>query len=260
MAMELVGLALGRLFCAISRTQVMAKSVVSVATLLFSTIAGFMPKYGQIPAIFRWMSWVSPPAYGFEALAINEYVGRTLTFGAVSTGGLDSELGTLPGEDWLEILQIPRVAWTSLQGIKIFDIIMLLILAVVIDIVGLALMERGRRNFFSQLRRPLRFSKSLSFIPDKGKQGIPDPVTWPSSLTISDLCYFVSLKRESAPTRCSPMAIVGPLLLGGKKGKAERAKTKDIAELQLLTSVSATFREGRATALMGTSGAGYAKF
>jgi hypothetical protein len=138
-----------------------------------------------------------------------------------------------------------------------FDLIMLLILAVVIDIVGLALMERGRRNFFSQLRRPQRFSKSLSFIADKSKGGMPDPVTWPSSVTISDLCYFVPIKRESAPIRCSPGAIFGPLLLGGKKGKAEIARTKEMSELQLLTSVSATFREGRATALMGTSGAGY---
>jgi ATP-binding cassette, subfamily G (WHITE), member 2, PDR len=256
-SMELVGLALGRLFCAISRTQVMAKSVVSVATLLFSTVAGFMPKYGQIPRIFRWMSWLSPPAYGFEALAINEYVGRTLTFGSVSRGSLDVELGTLPGEDWLKTLQIPRIEWGSYEEIKITNILMLLILAIVTDIVGLALMERSRRNFFSQLRRPQRFSKSLSFIADNGKGGIPDPVTWPASVTISDLCYFVPLKRESAPKRCSPGAIFGPLLLGGKKGKSEIAKTKAMSELQLLTSVSAVFRAGRATALMGTSGAGY---
>ena len=46
--MEVVGLALGRFFCAISRTQVVAKSIVTVATLMFSTVSGFMPKYNQV--------------------------------------------------------------------------------------------------------------------------------------------------------------------------------------------------------------------
>ena len=257
MAMELVGLALGRLFCAISRTQVVAKSVVSVATLLFSTVAGFMPKYRQIPKILRWLSWLSPPAYGFEALAINEYSGRELNFITVSRGGLNTEIGSLTGEQWLDTLQVPRVAWTDdLHGIKIFNIVMLLVLSVAIDIVGLALMERGRRKFFSQISRPLRFSKSLSFASDKGEDGVPDPLAWPSSLTISNLCYYVPLKRKSSPKRGTLRSFFGPHLLGPKKGTAENVRTKERSELQLLTDVSATFKAGRATALMGTSGAG----
>ena len=255
-AMEFVGLALGRLFCAISRTQVVAKSVVSVATLLFSTVSGFMPKFNQIPRILRWLSWLSPPAYGFEALAINEYVGRELTGLTLSRGGVETHVGVIPGESWLDTLQLPRVAWTGYQGIKIFDILMLFILAVAIDIVGLALMERSRRNFFSQLRRPQRCSKSLAFASDKGKAGIPDPLKWPTSLSITNLCYFVPLKGEAAPKRCSVDAVFGPLLVGNKKGKPEVTKTKEINELQLLNNVTATFGAGRATALMGTSGAG----
>jgi len=257
-AMEFVGLALGRLFCAVSRTQVVAKSVVSVATLLFSTVSGFMPKYSQIPPILRWLSWISPPAYGFEALAINEYVGRELSAMTISRDGeLDTQVGSVSGEQWLDTLQLPRIAWTSYEGIMIFNIILLIVMAIVIDIIGLTLTERSRRNFFSQLRRPQKLSKSLTFVPDTGEGGAPDPPKWPSTLTISNLCYVVPLKGESAPTRCSPAAIFGPLLVGALKGKPEVAKTKEMSELQLLQNVSATFREGRATALMGTSGAGW---
>ena len=253
-AMEFCGLALGRLFCAISRTQVVAKSVVSVATLLFATVSGFMPKYKQIPPVFRWLSWLSPTAYGFEALAINEYVGRELNGITLSKGdSLDTQLGTVPGEAWLDILQIPREPWTdNLRAIKIFDIIMLFVLAFVIDLAGMTLMERSRRNFFSQLRRSQRTSTSLSFASDKGTGDAPDPPKWPTSLTVSDLCYLVPLKPEVAPKRCSVDSIFGPLLLGKKKGKNEVAKTKEQSELQLLDNVSATFKAGRATALMGT--------
>ena len=117
-------------------------------------------------------------------------------------------------------------------------------------------MERSRKNFFSQLRRPQRKGKSLTFVADKGKGGVPDPLKWPTSLSISNLCYFVPLKGEAAPKRFSIESIFGPLLLGAKKGKAEVAKTKEMNELQLLNNVTATFGAGRATALMGTSGAG----
>ena len=254
--MELVGLSLGRLFCAVSRTQVLAKSVVSVATLLFSTVAGFMPKYGQIPRILRWLSWLSPPAYGFEALAINEYVGRELSFGLVSRGALNTEISYIPGERWLDTLQIPRVGWSdSLQTIKITNVIILIILGLVIDLVGFSFMERGRRNFFSQIRRPQRFSKSFDFEADEDKKGVPNTLAWPSTLSVSNLCYYVPLKRKSAPKRCTLRSIFGPLLVGSKKGNGSIVEA-DKSELQLLTNVSATFRAGRAAALMGTSGAG----
>lgn len=255
-AMEFVGLALGRLFCAISRTQVVAKSVVSVATLLFSTVSGFMPKYNQIPDIFVWLSWLSPPAYGFEALAINEYVGRELSGITLSDGGTDTSVGVVPGEAWLDTLQLPRIPWTDLEGIKAFNIIFLFVLAIAFDLLGFALMERARRNFFSQLRRPQRFSKSLSFIQDQGKGGVPDPPRWPSSLTISNLSYYVPLKGASSAKRLTFDSVFGSLLLGKKKGSLEVSKTKETTELQLLTNVTATFGAGRATALMGTSGAG----
>lgn len=231
-----------------------AKSVTSVATLLFSTVSGFMPKYMQIPPIFRWMSWLSPTGYGFEALAINEYVGRELAGITISReGSLDTEVGTVSGESWLTTLQVPRVPWTDdLQAIKIFNVIMIFVLAFFFDLAGMTLMERSRRIFFSQLRRSQRTSTSLNFLPDTGTGDAPDPPKWPTSLSVKDLCYLVPLKPDAAPERCSVQSILGPLLLGKKKGKYEVAKTKEQSELQLLDNVSATFRAGRATALMGT--------
>lgn len=253
-AMEFCGLALGRLFCAISRTQVVAKSVVSAATLLMSTVSGFMPKYKQVPAIFRWASWISPTAYGFEALAINEYVGRELDGITLSVGDdLNTAVGTVPGEDWLVTLQLPRAPWSDdLQTIKIFNVFMLFVLAAVFDILGLLLMEKNRKAFFAQLRRTQKTSGSLSFEKESGRGDAPNPPEWPSSLTITDLCYTVPLKVEANPERFTVDSVVGPWLLGKKKGHLEVPKTKTQSELQLLDNISATFRAGRATALMGT--------
>ena len=200
------------------------------------------------------MSWLSPTGYGFEALAINEYVGRELAGITISReDSLNTEVGTVTGESWLTTLQLPRVPWTDdLETIKIFNLVMLFVLASVFDFLGMTLMERSRRIFFSQLRRPQRTSTSLSFLPDTGTGDAPDPPEWPTRLTVRDLCYLVPLKPEAAPERCSVQSIFGPLLLGKKKGKYEVAKTKEQPELQLLDNVSATFRAGRATALMGT--------
>jgi len=213
-----------------------------------------MPKFQQIPPIFRWLSWLSPPAYGFEALAINEYVGRELDGITLSNGdSLDTSSKTVPGESWLNTLQIPRVLWTdNLTTIKFFDLSMLLVLAFVFDLLGMILMERSRRILFSQLRRAQRTSTSLSFLPDTGTGDAAEPPKWPSSLTVTDLCYLVPLKTQARPKSCSVSSIFGPLLLGEKKGNDKLATTKEQSELQLLDKVSATFRAGRATALMGT--------
>ena len=231
--MEFVGLALGRFFCAVSRTQVVAKSIVSLATLIFSTVAGFMPKYNQIPPVLRWISWLSPPAYGFEALAINEYVGRELGLVTVARGGMDTSVGAVPGEQWLDTLQIPRVDWASLQTIKVFNIFLLVFFAIAIDLLGLVLLERGRRDFFGRLRRPARSSGSLAFPSGKGGNETAvvetsERPTWPTHLTVSAISYFVPLNRKAAPAQ----------------------ETKEPNELQLLTDVTATFKAGRATALM----------
>lgn len=265
--MECVGLALGRLFCAVSRTQVVAKSIVSLATLVFSTVASFMPKYNQIPPVLRWISWLSPPAYGFEALAINEYIGRELGLVTVARGGMDTTVGSASGEQWLDTLQIPRVEWASLQTIKVVNIFLLVLFAVVIDLLGLVLLERGRRDFFGKLRRPARTSGSLAFPSGAGDGEVADfeasefradPPAWLMHLTVSGISYFVPSKREAASAHATIINKRRHWLTGAKGGAvaAETVmETKEPNELQLLTDVTATFKAGRATALMVSFGA-----
>ena len=59
-ALEFTGQALGRLLCAVYRKQVTANSASSIIILVFGTMGGFMPSFGTITPVLRWLSWLTP--------------------------------------------------------------------------------------------------------------------------------------------------------------------------------------------------------
>jgi ABC-2 type transporter len=266
----------------VSRTQVLANTTSSVCILIFGTVAGFMPGFDSIPVILRWLSWVTPASYGFEGMMINEFVGRNLSMAVISNeNSTTTEIGTLEGTQWLSIMSLPRSNWTSYQGLKGFDVFMILVLAVVLDLAGCYYVERNREWYFQQIRRPQRKAVSVGF-QDKEKKSKNNAVyvvdaskpeaaseldnknAWPTTLIAKDTCYYVPFKRAPNPKRLNMQSLLGPCLVrcfGKKKGNGDKEekpipRQSDNSELQLLTSVNARFACGRMTALMGTSGAG----
>ena len=271
--LEFAGQAFGRLLCAVSRKQVSANSLSSVGILFFGTVAGFMPNYSQIPAVFRWLSWITPASYAFEGIMLNEFAGRAISAVVLASPDGNVEIGTFDGEIWLSIFALPRTEWGSLDDIKLFNIFFLFILSIAFDILGCYYVENTREWFFNQTRRPLRTTKSLDFAlleetvakTDVLAGGQEEPVDtvakesdnhWPQSLSFNDLSYYVPIKRKGGPKRLSLESIIGPLLV-----RLARKKRGDISgslhdtdgsELQLLGNVHGRFRSGRMTALMGT--------
>jgi ABC-type multidrug transport system permease subunit len=77
--LEFVGQAFGRLFCVLFRKQVSANAMSTVVIIGWGTVAGFMPSYGGIPPILQWLSWVTPVAYSFEGMMLNEFSCRDLS-------------------------------------------------------------------------------------------------------------------------------------------------------------------------------------
>mmetsp|Transcript_19839 Transcript_19839/g.41589 ORF Transcript_19839/g.41589 Transcript_19839/m.41589 type:complete len:160 (-) Transcript_19839:672-1151(-) len=73
-ALKCVGQALSRLLCTLYQKQVTANSSSLVIILVFSTMGGLMPSYASIPSILRWLGWVTPIAYAFKGLMLNEFL------------------------------------------------------------------------------------------------------------------------------------------------------------------------------------------
>lgn len=155
-ALECVGQALGRLLCALLRKQVSANAMSSVLILMFGTVAGFMPQYSSITWVLRWLSWVTPVSYAFEAVMINEFYDRALdpiTLGGDGGDG-STRLQPIPGTFWLDNFALPRTKWASYNGIKIFDIFMLFLFAIIYDLIGMYYIEHTREWYYNQIRRP----------------------------------------------------------------------------------------------------------
>jgi ABC-type uncharacterized transport system fused permease/ATPase subunit len=178
---------------------------------------------------------------------INEFAGRSINT-VVLSGDNGLTAPVMAGETWLGNNDLPRKSWASYDGIKIFDIFMVVVLAVIFDAMGSFFVEKNREWYFFQVRRiQLRifseyFSGKKVITPaakaegQKGIEGMEEAAeasaetsSWPTTLMAKNISYYVPVR-------------------GSSKGEKK--------ELQLLNNVSAVFKRGRMTALMGTSGAG----
>ena len=169
---------------------------------------------------------------------INEFAGRSINT-VVLPGNNETTVPTLAGEQWLANNSLPRRSWASFNGIKLFDIFMIVVLAVFFDVLGCYLIERNREWYFFQIRRlQLRIFSNRFKGKKKGKddqtgekdddvaEEAPESTeapSWPNTLVVKNISYFVPLRGPSK---------------------------SDKDELQLLKNVTAIFKRGRMTALM----------
>mmetsp|Transcript_2365 Transcript_2365/g.3498 ORF Transcript_2365/g.3498 Transcript_2365/m.3498 type:complete len:1027 (-) Transcript_2365:2652-5732(-) len=265
--LEFVGQSFGRLLCAVMRKQVSASAVSSVSILVFAAVAGFMPAYRSIVWLIRWASWLTPVSYAFEAMMLNEFDGRSLAGVVLANDSGQTSIGRITGNQWLDGLGIPRAAWGTPTQIKIFDLFMLFVWAIIYDSVGMYFVEFTRKWNSNKIRR----SQSRVREKDSEQQERPNlnydigtgtsiestDTEWPQTLSATNLCYTVPIK---GPKGCSIDSVLGPCLAKcyGKNTAADDESTQDDKpkHLQLLNNVTAQFRRGRMTALMGSSGAG----
>ena len=107
--------------------------------------------------------------------------------------------------------------------------------------------------------------KSLKDTKNNGEPASVDP----ESLAVANLSYSVNIGKKNScwkPRRATCGSLLGPALakIAGKslespEAAAEKEETP-VTELKLLNEVTARFKCGRMTALMGQSGAGKSTF
>jgi len=179
-----------------------------------------------------------------------------------------ANVGSVSGDDWLAMSQVPRVAWADKSGVKGFDLFMLFVWAIIYDLAAMYLLERSRDWYFNQIRQPYAVVRRREIGPankkgpggegvvvdvDEDAQEEVDPDAWPKSLAVRDLRYTVPLKGGGA--KFSVDALLGPCL-AKLAGKEVTQANKSKKEIVLLNGVTARFRRGKMAALMGQSGAG----
>jgi ABC-type lipoprotein export system ATPase subunit len=276
-ALECVGQALGRLLCAVFRKQVTANAMSSIVILIFGTVGGFMPSYTHIHPILRWLSWLTPVSFAFEGLMINQFLNMTFDDSVLSITTSSVETVTIGGSQWLSLYDLPRIEFAPDSSIKVFNIFILFLFAIVYDLLGQRLIEKNRAWFFNQTRLPTATVKdsfsmtvhqvvplagaTTAITHDDGTKVSCDDengehVNWPQNLCVKDLCYDVPMKRKVNVLKKVRKAFVhlSGHAVGTKSDVSDYEKEQ--GKLRLLNKVNAIFSRGRVCALMGTSGAG----
>jgi hypothetical protein len=192
----------------------------------------------------------------YRGLMINQFSGASFETGLTSV----SEEGALSlnaaGDKWLEVYDLPRIAFASNDTIKIIDITMLFVFAFVYDFIGVRLIEMNRGWFFNQTRKPVSLVKQsfsmtapkLLDLPKKGpSDGMVDEMAgnakqpWPQSLAVRGLCYDVRMKGSvvNPYKKMSKFVVRLSGNLTGKKPNVEDLSSVQSGSLRLLNNVDA---------------------
>jgi len=201
---------------------------------------------------------------------INQFLGLPFEDSILAMDGGSVETVNTGGDLWLSAYNLPRIDFGGADAVKIFDIFILFLFAIVYDFFGWRLIEKNRDWFFNQTRLPVStvkqsFSMSTPAVMEisgkdncsKGNVNEKTDTDWPQSLSVVDLCYDVPVKRGvNILKKCRKRLVRFSGNAVGKKPEVQDLKVEDNVKLRLLHKVSACFSRGRMTCMMGTSGAG----
>lgn len=141
------GLAIARVLAYSLPTKDVASSLGPAALLFFTLSAGFAPQYNDIPAWIRWFAWISPCAFCYEGVIVNELHLRDV-------GDFD---GNTFGQ---QFLGVPRIPYESAaQGLSTpglvmgFDVYMLVVWMVAFDVLGFLLLHHSQKWYGPTTKR-----------------------------------------------------------------------------------------------------------
>ncbi|KAM4086703.1 hypothetical protein ACJW30_10G121900 [Castanea mollissima] len=209
-----------RFIAALGRNMTVANTFGSFGLLLVIVLGGFVLSRDEVKIWWAWGYWISPMMYGQNAIAVNEFLGKSwkhvLPNNVEPLGIMVLKSHELFPEDnwfWLGV-------GASIGFVFLFNFLFALALSY--------LHQRG-----ADFQRSLSSESSFATrrVNQNKKQGMVLPFV-PLSITFDDISYAVDMHQGM--------------------------KAQDVTEnrLKLLKGVSGAFRPGVLTALMGVSGAG----
>ncbi|KAG6387940.1 hypothetical protein SASPL_153136 [Salvia splendens] len=235
--------ALFRLMGALGRNIIVANTFGSCALLTVLVLGGFILSRENIKKWWIWGYWISPLMYGQNAMAVNEFLGKSWSHippGSTESVGVSvlKSRGIFTEARWYWIGVGALIGYVFL-----FNLLCIAALTylnpfgkpqAVLSEETLAernAIKRGQQPTQNQNAARENQTVSLGDINANRKRGMILPFQ-PLSITFDDICYAVDMPPEM------------------------RAHGIEDERLELLKGVSGAFRPGVLTALMGVSGAG----
>lgn len=230
----LFGTALSAMISATCPTEDVANIAAPALALVYVFVSGYSPQYRQLPVWFRWLTWVNPTAFGFEALMLNEFAYRDIP---ITEGG--TVVATVDGVSFLEeTFGLPRVPFNSLPtGLNTptkllwFDIGMIAVLCLFLHFFSLYLFKIMQRVYGPTTLRPVRFgslnvngSRTSPNEENGHRAGEKEKIEVPEVVLAAEkLSYYVSVKPQKEDNK-EPLK---PVVKDLEKGDAEAEVVKE---------------------------------
>ncbi|KAF3534651.1 hypothetical protein DY000_02042785 [Brassica cretica] len=215
-----------RFTAATCRSMILANTGGSLVILLLFLLGGFIIPRGEIPIWWKWAYWVSPMAYAYDALTVNEMLAPRWMNQQSSDNSTKLGLAVL---EMFDAFTDPNWHWIGLGGILGFTILFNIL--VTLALAFLNPLEKPQAIVTKEKTEENRLASGSESESSYGKRGMVLPFT-PYTMSFDNVNYYVDMPKEMK--------------------EQEGAKDK----LQLLREVTGVFRPGVLTALMGVSGAG----
>eukprot|EP00565_Helicotheca_tamesis_P005194 CAMPEP_0185727222 /NCGR_PEP_ID=MMETSP1171-20130828/2966_1 /TAXON_ID=374046 /ORGANISM="Helicotheca tamensis, Strain CCMP826" /LENGTH=1454 /DNA_ID=CAMNT_0028395737 /DNA_START=41 /DNA_END=4405 /DNA_ORIENTATION=- len=199
----LCGGSLSRLLSYTLPTEEVAATIGPAVLVVFSTTSCFTPNYPNIPGWIRWFAWISPPAYAFEAMMVNDFRTRCVPSDLLQDGDCMS------GEEALYAsLKLPRKDLFGYKNTGIdsdatnllaFDAGMIVLLTLIFELAGVYFLHKSQDWYGPKTKRfQVSSGMSLGTAPSLGhKEDETDGDEIPSAplahLTCDTIVYEVDV-------------------------------------------------------------------
>ncbi|CAN8270209.1 unnamed protein product [Cochlearia groenlandica] len=215
-----------RFIAATCRSMILAGTGGALVILLLFMLGGFIVPRGDIPIWWKWAYWVSPMAYSYDALIVNEMLAPRWM------NQPSSDNSTTLGLAVLEIFDVftdPSWYWIGVVVILGFTILFNVLFTLALTFLNP--LEKPQAVVSKENTEENRAEKERESKNSYAKRGMVLPFI-PLTMSFDNVNYYVDMPNEMK----------------------EQGVSKD--KLQLLKEVTGVFRPGVLTALMGVSGAG----
>ncbi|XP_075642105.1 pleiotropic drug resistance protein 1-like isoform X7 [Castanea sativa] len=224
-----------RFIAALGRNMTVANTFGSFGLLLVIVLGGFVLSRDEVKIWWAWGYWISPMMYGQNAVAVNEFLGKSWKH--VLPNNIEplgimvlKSHGLFPKDNWFWL-----GVGASIGFVFLFNFLFALALSYLHPFgkPQAVISEENPVEKHTDFQRSLSSESSFATrrVNQNKKQGMVLPFV-PLSITFDDISYAVDMHQGM--------------------------KAQDVTEnrLKLLKGLSGAFRPGVLTALMGVSGAG----
>ncbi|XP_057977096.1 ABC transporter G family member 42-like isoform X2 [Malania oleifera] len=256
-----------RLIAGVCRTMIVAHTGGALSLLLLFLLGGFIIPKGELPTWWKWGNWVSPLAYGFKAMTVNEMLSLRWM------NKMASDNVTRLGVAVLESFNVsPRSSWCWIGVMALFGFTILFNLLFTLSLMYLNHLGKPQAIISDETANDAAFDQEVKEKQQEHETRRLEGQTSTHGNNIAmEKMRAQSNEKRTSTDSTNEVALKRGMILPFMplsmsfnninyyvdmplEMKKQGAEGED--RLQLLREVTGAFKPGVLTALMGVSGAG----